>query len=153
MFGFFRKQAPPPAAPAGPPLVVVVDDEEDICEMIAVGLRAAGYEVAVAHDGEEGLELIRSRRPALLVLDIKMPRMNGYEVLTHLQQDPALASLPVFVITSLTSDDIPGETASMSDEEWARRLGVRRFFSKPFPAETIADAAREEIPLAAGGAG
>ena len=127
----FRKKKES-APPAGPPLVAMIDDEQDLCRLVAIALEHHGYAVASAYDGEAGLALIRQRRPALVLLDIQMPRMNGYQVLTQMQHDPELARLPVIVMTSLDAQK------EFSEEEWARRLGVARFLAKPFdPWELI----------------
>src|SRR5262245_46414689 len=77
------------------PLIAVVDDETDLCLLLQTSLEARGYVVATANDGEEGLSLIRERRPSLVVLDFKMPKMNGYQVLAQMQKDPQLAPTPV----------------------------------------------------------
>lgn len=123
--------------PAEKPLIIVMDDEEDICRLVMYTLNAHGYEVRTAHDGEVGLELIRAERPAMIVLDIKMPRMNGYQVLAQLQQDPALAAIPVVVMTSLTDD------SDRTDEAWAEHLGVRQFVTKPMDPDVIVQAAHK----------
>ena len=125
----------------GRPLVAVVDDEPDLCALLRAALENRGYAVATAFDGEAGLALIRQRRPSLIVLDIKMPKINGYQVLAQIQQDAELARIPVFVITSLD------EEKEFSEEEWAKRLNVARFVAKPFDPETVAAAAAEVAPI------
>jgi CheY-like chemotaxis protein len=117
---------------ADQPLIVMVDDEPDPCKLMELALRPRGYAFAMAHDGRSGLELIRERQPALVLLDIRMPIMNGYQLLALLQQDPKFARIPVFVMTSMDSE------RQFSDEEWAGRLGIARYVSKPFDAEAVA---------------
>lgn len=113
------------------PYIAVVDDEDDVCSMLRTALEALDCRVETASDGEAGLALVRSQRPDLLLLDIKMPRINGYQMLAQLQQDPALADMPVVLISSVTCDD------TTADEEWRSKLGVQGFISKPFdPVET-----------------
>lgn len=126
------------------PLILVVDDEEDICYIIAMALIQHGYDVDVANDGEAGLALIRSRRPALVLLDIMMPVLNGYQTLARMQQDPEMATIPVIILTSL--DD----TQENTQEEWARRLGVSQFLAKPIDPETIIQAVTTQLALAQG---
>ncbi len=144
MFEFLRRK---PAAPAEPaprppdarPLIALIEDEEDILQLLTMAMEQAGWEVAVARDGILGLELVRRRRPDLVVLDIKMPRMNGYQVLTRLHLDSTLVRIPVIVMTSQAAGE------KLSDEEWARRLRVNRFISKPFSPEQMVELVREEL--------
>lgn len=121
------------------PLVVIMDDEVDLCEVLRLTLERDGYNVAMAHDGASGLELVRRERPAAVLLDIKMPRMNGYQVLARLQQDQELGCMPVVIITSMTVE------SDRTDEEWARRLDVARVISKPFEPEVVSLALRQVL--------
>jgi CheY-like chemotaxis protein len=125
------------------PLVALIDDDGDLCTVMGCHLEPLGYETAAAYDGESGLELIRARRPAAVVLDMVMPRMNGLQVLAHLQSEPELASIPVVVVTSLT--DGPHQ-----DQEWKRKLGVERFISKPCDPGVIVRAVQELLAATAG---
>jgi two-component system cell cycle response regulator len=125
-------------APAKP-LVVMVDDEQEICAIMGIALIAEGFDFASSHDGLSGLSLIRERRPQVAILDIKMPRMNGFQVLAKMQQDPELGQIPVIVMTSIT------DGSDTSDAEWASKLGVYRFLSKPVEPEALIQAVREQI--------
>jgi DNA-binding response OmpR family regulator len=88
-------------APDGAPQVIVVaDDDEDVRELIQFRLTRAGYRVEAGKDGEEALRLIRSEHPALAVLDIMMPKLNGYEVTQRVRSDPAFGQLPVLLLTA-----------------------------------------------------
>lgn len=120
-----------------PPLVAILDDEPDLCHLLSLTLENRGYAVEVAEDGAAGLALIRKRRPAVVVLDIKMPRVNGYQVLAQMQQDPELARTPVIVFTSVDTGN------EYSEEEWAKRLQVARFVAKPAEADRIGDVVKE----------
>lgn len=111
--------------------IVVVDDEPDICSMLRIALKGAGYDVLTASDGEAGKALIEKTKPDLVLLDVKMPKMNGYEVMLAMQKDPKLANIPVVIMTSLT------EKSSKGDEEWRKSLGVADFLSKPFDANEM----------------
>lgn len=106
-----------------------------MCRLIRLALEPGGYQIVAEHDGKAGLEAIRARRPDLVLLDIKMPGLNGYQVLAALQSDDeaALRDTPVIVLTSMTDGD------RADDEEWARRLGVAAFVSKPFDPERISE--------------
>lgn len=121
------------------PLILIVDDEEDLCRILSVAFEGAGYAVQAAHDGLDGLEKARRLRPAAILLDIRLPRLNGYQVLTRLQQDAALAATPVIMITILD------EAAQYSPEEWTRRLGVQGFLQKPFEADHAIEVVRHAL--------
>jgi CheY-like chemotaxis protein len=114
-----------------PDEIVVVDDEPDVVRVLQVALTARGYEVHTAGDGVEGLELIRKVRPALAVLDIMMPRMNGYELVQAIRADPELAAMKIVVVTSLTGD------SEKTDAEWAATMQVAGFLSKPFETDRL----------------
>jgi CheY-like chemotaxis protein len=119
--------------------IVIIDDEEDLCQLLKLALKMQGYQVAVAHNGEDGLALIRLHRPAMVVLDIKMPRMNGYQVLARMQQDSTLADISIVVMTSMTNE------SEKSDEAWAADLGVRQFVTKPMDPDVILQAAQKYV--------
>jgi signal transduction histidine kinase/CheY-like chemotaxis protein len=101
------------------PLVMVVDDDPASRELMAIVLRKEGWRVVEAHGGEEAIELARSLRPAAITLDIMMPRMDGWSVLTALKSDPELAAIPVIVVTV------------SADRGFALSLGASDFMTKP----------------------
>jgi len=87
--------------------VLAVDDEPDVLEIVKVNLELDGHEVVLARSGAEALELVRRRRPDLVVLDIMMPGIDGWDVLARLKGDPDLkaTTVPVVMLTALTGDD------------------------------------------------
>jgi len=85
---------------AEPELIVVAEDDDDVRELIEFRLTRAGYSVESRTNGEEALELIRSTQPALAVLDIMMPKLNGYEVTRRLRSDPQFSRMPVLLLTA-----------------------------------------------------
>lgn len=103
--------------------VLVVDNEPLVRRLVEVNLRRAGYEVGTAADGEEALVKLHEQRPDLMVLDIMMPRMDGFELLNQLRGDRDLADLPVIILSARSHDrDI--------FEAWRR--GVSMYLTKPF---------------------
>lgn len=106
-------------------LVLVADDDDDIRDLVAMHLRQAGYGVIAAADGDTGLELIRARRPDLVVLDVRMPGLGGYELTRRLKADPSTAEIPVLLLS-----------ASVRQEEVQEGIsaGADDFMAKPFPA-------------------
>jgi CheY-like chemotaxis protein len=82
--------------------ILLVDDSKPILHENARVLRAAGYEVVCAEDGQSALEMAREHKPDLILLDMILPKMSGPEVLNHLKHDPATADIPVVVLSSLS---------------------------------------------------
>ncbi|HIE08638.1 MAG TPA: response regulator, partial [Armatimonadetes bacterium] len=75
--------------------ILVVDDEKHIVRLVQVNLERAGYEVITAYDGDEALKKVKEERPDLIVLDVMMPKMDGFEVMKHLKADPTTRDIPV----------------------------------------------------------
>lgn len=80
--------------------ILLVDDDPDLLVVLRAALSRAGYEVACAADGEEALEKVRSELPDLIVLDLMMPKLDGYSVHRKLKEDPRTAGIPVVVLTA-----------------------------------------------------
>lgn len=109
--------------------VLVVEDSIPQREMITELLRGSGLEVAIANDGVEALERIQGSPPDLVVLDIVMPRMNGYELCRRLKADPATQNVPVVMCSS------KGEEF---DRYWGMKQGADAYIAKPFqPTELV----------------
>lgn len=100
-----------------PELILVVDDDRDIARFVEVNLQLHGFEVAVAHDGEQALVLATERKPALAIVDVRMPRMDGLELTRRLRADPMTAVMPIIMLTAkgLTVDKVVGLTAGADD--------------------------------------
>ncbi len=81
--------------------VLLVDDDVDFCEAAKLLLDSKGYEVVLAHDGKEGLEKVRAENPELVILDVMMPEMNGYDVCVVLKADPEFKNTPVILLTAV----------------------------------------------------
>jgi len=100
-----------------PELILVVDDDRDIARFVEVNLQLHGFEVAVAHDGEQALTMATEQRPALAIVDVRMPRMDGLELTRRLRADPMTAVMPIIMLTAkgLTVDKVVGLTAGADD--------------------------------------
>jgi two-component system, OmpR family, alkaline phosphatase synthesis response regulator PhoP len=106
-----------------PKQILAVDDQPNVLRAIEVSLEKAGYEVSTAVDGVEALAKIRSGPPDMVVLDVMMPRMDGFEVLRELQADPNTRDIPVVMLTAKDQDeDI--------FQGWQR--GAEMYLTKPF---------------------
>ena len=108
--------------------VVLVDDEPSIRETIAFILDAEGVEVATAADGIEGLAAVRRLKPKVVLLDVMMPRMDGYEVCRAIRQDANLIGTYVIILTA---------KGQRSDEQKALEIGADLYLSKPFDDEVV----------------
>lgn len=103
--------------------ILTVDDENNIRRLVEVNLIRAGYQVTGACDGVDALERIQANRPDMVVLDVMMPRMDGFELLKRLKCDPATADIPVIMLTAKAQDvDI--------FRGW--QSGVDTYLTKPF---------------------
>jgi diguanylate cyclase (GGDEF)-like protein len=110
--------------------VLVVDDDPDVARFVEVNLRSAGYEVTVASNGEEGLERAIELRPDLVLLDVMMPKLDGFEVAQRLRRDPRTSSSSIIMLTAkaLSSDKVLGLSSGADD-----------YIIKPFdPVELLA---------------
>ena len=113
---------------------MVVDDDPVIQNLLEVNFEMEGYTVYVASDGLAGLEMARSRRPDVVVLDVMMPGMNGLEVARHLRDDPETSDIPIIVVSA---------KAQESDLNAGRTAGVDDYVTKPFdPFELLERVAR-----------
>ena len=125
-----------PAAGAQPqaPLILVVDDSLTVRRVTQRLLQREGYRVALARDGLEALEALAAERPALMLSDIEMPRMDGFDLLRNVRGEPRWADLPVVMITSRIAE---------KHRDHARELGVDHYLGKPYDEEVLLDLLRQ----------
>jgi chemosensory pili system protein ChpA (sensor histidine kinase/response regulator) len=120
------------AAPQAPvkqaPLVMVVDDSLTVRRVTQRLLQREGYRVLLARDGLEALELLGNERPGVILSDIEMPRMDGFDLVRNLRADARLRDLPVIMITS---------RIAQKHRDHARELGVDHYLGKPYDEETL----------------
>jgi two-component system phosphate regulon response regulator PhoB len=103
--------------------ILVVDDEPDAVELVAFNLRQAGYSVTTAAEGSEALQKARTQVPDLIVLDVMLPEMDGFEICKLLRHDPATARLPIIMLTA---------KAAEVDRVLGLELGADDYLTKPF---------------------
>ena len=109
--------------------VLVVDDERHIVRLIQVNLEREGYQVLTAFDGKDGLQKAKTEKPDLIVLDVMMPYMDGFEVLKNMKADPVTAEIPVIMLTAKAQD---------ADVFRGWSSGVDCYLTKPFnPMELL----------------
>jgi CheY-like chemotaxis protein len=113
----------------GAPCVLVADDDEDILTLVGNVLARAGYEVAKASNGAEALDLVRTLRPRVAVLDVAMPELDGFDVLRSVRADPETADLPVILLTARAQEE---------DVKLGYAEGASKYVRKPFsPRELV----------------
>ena len=141
-----RTAAPAPAPPAELPVVMVVDDSLTVRKITARLLEREGYRVLTAKDGVDALEQIKDVLPAVMLVDIEMPRMDGFDLTRQLRAEPRTRHVPIIVISSRTAE---------KHRNQAMQLGVNAFLGKPYPEsellQTISDyvAAQADAAIAA----
>ena len=113
-------------------IVAVADDEFYIVRALSVLFNRQGYECVTARDGEEAVRLVKRRHPAILFLDLDMPKKNGYDVLREIRANPAYNDVHIVLLTAKGVDP---------EDDFALRLGADGFLLKPFdPAEVLRQA-------------
>jgi len=116
--------------------ILIIEDYPHIVEVLKMRLEAAGYEVLVAYDGYKGLQMAQRERPDLIILDIMLPKMDGYKVCRFLKFDERYRSIPIFVLTSRTAK---------TDQELSLRVGADEYFAKPYNPITLMAKVREYL--------
>lgn len=116
------------------PKVLIVDDETDVVDFIGCTLQSEGFDVVCAYDGIGALDLVDSEKPDVVVLDIMMPMMSGYEVCEQIKSNPQTRDIPVICVSSAHTPDA---------RALSLRVGASTLVVKPFrPAELIAQVKR-----------
>ena len=113
--------------------VLIAEDDPNIVESLSFVLSRDGFEVSAALDGEEALRRMRNDPPDLMILDVMLPKRNGFEILKLLKSDPALRAIPVIVLTA---------KGQPQDRRMAEALGVEDFMTKPFSNTDVVHAVR-----------
>ena len=124
----------PVPAPRAPASVLIVDDTEDHRALLRDLLAHAGYALFEAHDGCAGVAMATAHRPDLIVMDIQLPILDGYEATRRIKANPALAHIPIIAVTA---------DARWSDERLARTAGCNGFVTKPFSPRQLLSTVRE----------
>lgn len=103
--------------------ILVVEDEEDMRDLIKVRLEVEGYEVLEAGDGEEALRIVKKEKPDLIVLDLMIPKITGFEVCRMVKFDDESKKIPIIILSAM---------AQQRDREKAMEYGAEEYFIKPF---------------------
>jgi two-component system, cell cycle response regulator DivK len=117
--------------------ILVVEDQEDNLQILRDLLTSAGFDVIEAQDGEAGVRAAVTERPDLLLMDIQLPLLDGYEATRRIKADPALRAIPIIVVTSY---------ALSGDEVEAREAGCDAYVPKPYSPRHLLAKIREFLP-------
>ena len=103
--------------------VLVVDDEADLVRILEFGLQSVGYHVETASDGQEGLKKAREMKPDIILLDLMLPKLDGYKVCRLLKFDERYKGIPIIILSARTQE---------GDQTLAMEMGANRFITKPY---------------------
>ena len=117
--------------------ILVVEDQPDNRQIIRDLLTSAGYDLIEAEDGAAGVSLAESERPDLILMDIQLPVLDGYEATRRIKADPELRAIPIVVVTSY---------ALSGDDEKARAAGCDAYVAKPFSPRHLLATVRQFLP-------
>lgn len=110
--------------------ILVVDDSPTETHVLKTMLEKHGYEVSVAEDGDQGMDRARSERPDVILMDIVMPGMNGFQATRKLSRDPDTSAIPIVVISTKDQE---------TDRIWAKRQGAMDYITKPVTEDELLD--------------
>jgi len=108
--------------------ILVIDDEIELVKAIQIRLEHAGFEVLVAYDGQEGLNRAQKEKPDLIILDLMLPKMEGYKVCGLLKVDARYNKIPIILLTA---------RAQPADQKLGLELGADAYITKPFQHEVV----------------
>ncbi len=114
--------------------ILVVDDEISLTKVVEIRLRAAGYDVILAHDGQEGLEKAKTESPDLMILDLMLPKMDGFKVCGLLKSDVRYKKIPIIIYTARVQD---------SDQRLGKEVGADAYITKPFDPQVFLEKVKE----------
>jgi len=133
----FLERSGPSGATAGGPIVLIVDDDERLREYVRVNLEMEGYSVREAGNAEEGLRVLEESSPDLVLLDVMMPEVDGWEMLRRVQERHGVGAIPVIMFS--------GQVDEQSVAEAATR-GAQGFIGKPFNPHQLIDQTKQLLP-------
>ncbi|MFH1874363.1 MAG: response regulator [Pseudomonadota bacterium] len=108
--------------------ILIIDDETDLVELLRIRLEALNYQVYAANDGQEGLDKAREVNPDLILLDVMMPKMDGYQVCRMLKFDEVYKNIPIIMVTA---------RGRSQDVETGKKVGADDYMTKPFETSAL----------------
>jgi excisionase family DNA binding protein len=134
----FLERSGPGGQPKGGPLVLLVDDDASVRELVRVNLEFEGYTVREAADAEEGLAAIAEAKPDLVLLDVMMPHVDGWEMLRRMQELFGVGAIPVVMFSGKVDEQAEAQAASR---------GAQGFVGKPFDLQQLVERAKQLAPV------
>lgn len=116
--------------------ILVVDDEVQLVEMLKMRLEASNYNVITAYDGQEALGKARKEKPDLIILDLMLPKIDGYKVCRMLKFDEKYKKIPIIMFTARAQDE---------DKEMGQEVGAEAYITKPFEPKILLGKIKELI--------
>ncbi len=116
--------------------ILIIDDEQDIVETLQFSLETEGYECLTAFDGEEGLALAKTTSPNLIILDVMMPKMNGFKISRLLKYDNNYKNIPILMITA---------RSQIEDQAIGEETGADEYITKPFELDYVIKKVKEYL--------
>ena len=110
------------------PNILIVDDEVQLVEMVKMRLEASGYEIIFAHDGQEGLDKAKKEKPDLMILDLMLPKIDGYKVCRMLKFDEKYKQIPIILFSARAQDE---------DKQMGKEVGADAYITKPFDPQAL----------------
>ena len=120
--------------------ILIIDDSPTDVRVFSTMLERAGHRVDSVNNAEDGIERVRSTRPDLVIMDVIMPGMNGFQATRTLTRDPATAHVPIVIITTKSME---------TDRVWGMRQGAKAFITKPVIEKDLLTCINELLPKAA----
>ena len=136
--GFLQRSARSASATIEAPVVLIVDDDEKLREYIRVNLEAEGYVVREAGNAEEGLAALDEEPPDLILLDVMMPKMDGWEMLKRVHEKHGVGAIPVIMFSGKVDERSEGEATSR---------GAQGFIGKPFDPRALIESTKQLLPV------
>jgi DNA-binding response OmpR family regulator len=127
-----------------PKKILIVDDEADIQKLVGLRLRKAGYDVEVVGSGLTAIEVIRDQKPDLVLLDLRLPGVDGFKVCRQIKEDPALKHISVIIFTAVHPETVPQQIRLCQADD---------FILKPFQSEDLLERIRQCLGEAPGAPG
>jgi len=116
--------------------ILIVDDLPTEVQLMQAAITKLGHTAIVATDGEQALEMARRENPDLVLLDVVLPRMDGFQVCRKMKKDPATAKIPVILVSSKTQE---------SDKFWGLKQGAVAYICKPFSPQDLSDTVTKNL--------
>jgi len=110
--------------------ILLIEDESDMVYALTIQLEAAGYKVLAARDGQKGLDMARKENPDLIILDLMLPKVDGFKICRMLKFDKRYMKIPIVIFTSKAQDQ---------DMKLGREVGADAYITKPFDAQVLLD--------------